>query len=728
MSGDRRRIALQALALFTVALAARALHFHAMRDSLLYDVLIADAGQYDRWAQRIAGGDWLGSEVFYQTPLYPYLLGALYRLFGHDPWIVRGVQALFGALSCVFLARAGAGFFSERAGWLAGILLALYAPALFFDGILQKASLDLLLMTAWLWLVAAAQRRPSGAKWFGTGLLLGAMILNRENAAALVPVLLAWALWLGWPRGGARALAGPVLVALGLSALLVPVGLRNLHVGGAFLVTTSQMGSNFYIGNHRGADGGYTPMRAGRGDPLYEREDARRIAEDDLKRPLGPGEVSRYWLARSWDDIRSAPVEWARLLAWKWFLTWNRVELVDAEAVHTHAQESLPLAILGVFHFGVLVPLAAAGVWWTRREWRRLWLLHATALAFAASVTVFYVFARYRYPLVPVAALFAGVGLAGFWQRLPRARAGGVRELAIALALVVVAAIGSNWPVPQRYDDDAITYYNAGTTLLDAGRVQDAVALLERAERADPGFPETYNNLGRAWLAIGDAGAARGALERGVALAPEHAILHLNLAVATLRQGDATRTRVLLERAIALDSLLAAAYGPLAELELQSGDVAKATEHLRRAVELAPESAVAHADLALGWIVEGRLPEAVDELRAALRLDPTLVPVRNRLAWILATTADPALRNAAESLALAEDLGRRAGDEQPELLETLAAAHAANGAFDEGAAVAARAIELARSRGDVALAERLERERSEYLAGRSLQLSAESRR
>ena len=42
--------------------------------------------------------------------------------------------------------------------------------------------------------------------------------------------------------------------------VLLPVGWRNYHVGRAFLVTTAQMGPNFYIGNHRGAGGGYEPM------------------------------------------------------------------------------------------------------------------------------------------------------------------------------------------------------------------------------------------------------------------------------------------------------------------------------------------------------------------------------------------------------------------------------------------------------------------------------------
>ena len=717
----RRGVVVQVSVVFALALLARALHFDAMRDSLLYEVLLGDAGTYDRWAQAIAAGDWMGSQVFYQTPLYPYLVGGLYHVFGHDPWVVRFVQAIFGALASVCLARAGAGFFSERVGWWAGVLLALYPPAIFFDGILQKASLDLLLMAALLWVAAAVQQRASLGKLAGAGALLGAMILNRENAAALVPVMGIWVLWVAWPLGAARAFAGAAALALGLSALLVPVGLRNAHVGGAFLLTTAQMGPNFYIGTHRGAGGTYAPMRAGRGDATFERDDARAIAEDDVDRALTPAQVSDYWMSRTFVDIRSAPAEWARLLARKWWLTWNRVEFVDAEAIHTHQVESRPLAALGrVLHFGILFPLAIAGVWWTRRAWRRIWLLYAMALAFAAAVTLFYVFARYRYPLVPIAVLFAGAGLDGLVQHLRTGWANG-RELGIGVALGACAAVASNWPVPQRYADDAVTYYNAGSVLLEENRTRDALALFERARSADPDFPETYNNLGRALLELGRVEEARRALERGVQLAPEHALLHFNLAVVASRLGDAAQTKALLERSIALDPLLARAYGPLAEIEFRSGDRSAAIRHLRRGAELEPDSAVPHADLGLGLLLDGAPTEAVAELRTALRLDPTLVPVRKRLAWTLATAADPELRNAAEARALVEEMCRNTSCDDPELLQTLAAAQAASGDFEAAAGSAGRAIQLARERNQSALGERIEPQRRNYLEGRALQ-------
>src|SRR4029078_12637983 len=89
-------------------------------------------------------------DVFYQAPLYPYLLGVIYAIAGRHLLLVRIVQAVIGAASCALLGLAAARLFSRpsdeargrRPGIAAGLMLALYAPAIFFDGLLQKSVLD----------------------------------------------------------------------------------------------------------------------------------------------------------------------------------------------------------------------------------------------------------------------------------------------------------------------------------------------------------------------------------------------------------------------------------------------------------------------------------------------------------------------------------------------------------------------------------------------------------
>src|SRR5205085_3771576 len=127
---------------------------------------------------------------------------------------------------------------------------------------------------------------------------------------------------------------------------------------------------------------------------------------------LTPAEVSSYWTNEALAFIRSHPGAWLKLMARKVLLLWNTAEAFDTESQETYAERS-PLLGIGsaVGNFGVLVPLAAFGIWVTWPDRRRLRILHALAIAYAASVVIFFIYARYRFPLVPFLILFAAAGL-----------------------------------------------------------------------------------------------------------------------------------------------------------------------------------------------------------------------------------------------------------------------------------------------------------------------------
>src|SRR5262245_11726329 len=228
---------------------------------------MGDARGYDEWAQRIAGGDWIGRDVFYQAPLFPYFLASIYWLAGRSLMIVRLVQAAIGSCSCVLLAVAASRLFSPRAGLVAGLMLAVYAPAIFFDGLLQKSVLDVFFVCLALWLIAENTTSSKSWLWLALGLSLGALSLTRENAVVLIIVILGWAM-LRFP------LRASAVLTLGVAVVLLPVAVRNSIVGGELYLTTSQFGPNFFIGNHAGADGTYQSLRYGRGTPEYEQRDA----------------------------------------------------------------------------------------------------------------------------------------------------------------------------------------------------------------------------------------------------------------------------------------------------------------------------------------------------------------------------------------------------------------------------------------------------------------------
>src|SRR3954469_24327260 len=371
--------------IFSIALALRLLNVWQLRRSPLFDVLMGDAHGYDEWARRIAGGEWIGREVFYQAPLYPYVLGVIYSVLGPSLLAVRICQALIGSASCVLLGSAASRFLSSRAGLIAGIGLAIYAPAIFFDGLIQKSVLDLFFLSLALWLLSVLVDDPRRLGiWLALGLSMGALSLTRENALVLIAVVVGWAATrrIPWP-GRARVIG--VFVA-GLATVLVPVAVRNYVVGGGFYLTTSQFGPNFYICNNPKANGSYMPLRFGCGAPEYERQDATELAAHATGRQLTPADVSSYWTGRALDFITAHPVSWLTLVGRKIVLLWNATEMLDTESQESYAEWSWPLRIGGVVgHFGVLAPLALLGaiVAWPRRD--RLLLLYAMTLAYATS-------------------------------------------------------------------------------------------------------------------------------------------------------------------------------------------------------------------------------------------------------------------------------------------------------------------------------------------------------
>jgi len=90
----------------------------------------------------------------------------------------------------------------------------------------------------------------------------------------------------------------------------------------------------------------------------------------------------------------------------------NDYEVADAESAIVYADASFVLRVLqNVFRFGVLCPLAALGIVLTWRRWRELWVFYALTFSMVCAIALFYVMARYRYPLVPLLILFAAAGV-----------------------------------------------------------------------------------------------------------------------------------------------------------------------------------------------------------------------------------------------------------------------------------------------------------------------------
>jgi Flp pilus assembly protein TadD len=138
-----------------------------------------------------------------------------------------------------------------------------------------------------------------------------------------------------------------------------------------------------------------------------------------------------------------------------------------------------------------------------------------------------------------------------------------------------------------------------------------------------------------------------------------------------------------------------AAHIRLGTLLEQGSAPAEALGHFRRAVELGPDRADALMDLGIALEHRGRFGAAAVHLKAAVRRAPAWADPCNELAWLLATSPDPATRDPAEALRLAARAVELSGRRDPNVLDTQAAAQAAAGRFEEAVQTARAALGLA---------------------------------
>lgn len=549
------------LILFGLAGAIRCATWWPARGDPALAELVGDAARYHAWAGQIAAGDWLSRSegVFYQPPLYPYFLALHAAAFGESaPTAARVTQIALGSLSAVLLATAagrlvGGGKPGAVAAGVAGVIWAAQPAAVFFDLQIDKAAIDGFLICLILCLTATAIDRPQPWLSPALGAAVGLLSLSRENGM----ILLAAVVPLAWHNARRRADLHrrrngwllPLLTIGAFLALMAPVTIRNHLVGGEWHLTTSQFGPNFYIGNARDADGLYRPLVAGRGDPRFERSDAVELAERARGESLSPREVSRYWAGRAWADIAEAPGRWLRLLARKWLMTVHAAEIADNNDIDAFTVASPPLRLLdGMLHAGVIAPLAVAGAilaWPDRRRWG--WVA-VMAVLMSMVVALFYLFARYRYPLLPMLVVIIAAG-AGALARgaIP------IQRWVVAAGLGLAAAVACNAAVIVPERARGADHYHRG--LAWQGRGQSAAAELayRRALSVHPELEPAHTNLGLLLAKRGAYDAAITHLSEAARLRPDDPATHNNLGMALGGRGNLPAAIACFKQALRVD-------------------------------------------------------------------------------------------------------------------------------------------------------------------------------
>ena len=233
--------------------------------------------------------------------------------------------------------------------------------------------------------------------------------------------------------------------------------------------------------------------------------------------------------------------------------------------------------------------------------------------------------------------------------------------------------------------------------------------LYPRALEVDPENPNVHLAMGTALFMIGEKVKARQFYEEAIRLNPKSDEAYFQLGVISQSEGKLKDAEALFLKALTFQSHNPNVYNNLGVVLLEQGTLDRAIDYLEQALELYPEHLNAVYNLGMALWASGRTREAVERYRQALQMKPDWAIAANSMAWILATDRNDQIRNGQEAIRWALVACEGKGAQNPEYLDTLAAAYAEAGQFDNAVQAAQKCIDLIDENKDLALREEVAR-------------------
>ncbi|MHC4986006.1 MAG: tetratricopeptide repeat protein, partial [Planctomycetota bacterium] len=169
-----------------------------------------------------------------------------------------------------------------------------------------------------------------------------------------------------------------------------------------------------------------------------------------------------------------------------------------------------------------------------------------------------------------------------------------------------------------------------------------------------------------------------------------------DLGVAYQRAGRPAESAEQFRQALELDPSLQKARRAYAGTLIAGGNHAQAAQLYADAVEIMPDNEPLRYDYGMLLLEMGDDAGAAEQLGLLLDSDPVdPITTMKSLAWVLATSPDPDVRDVAQALQLVDRLVAQAAPDAVDILDIQAIVLAEDGRFDEAIEAAQQAVQLA---------------------------------
>lgn len=259
-------------AIFLVALALRLVAVRLFYNSTWndYEDHLYFGFETGRIARSIAEGHGFGNPFFvqtgptaYLTPVYPYLVAGVFKLFGvytkTSALVALSLNSLFSALICFPLFHAAQRSFGSSVAVITCWIWTLYPYFIYIPaGFVWDTCLGALLVAMlFLFALKLKDQPDSRLSWFAFGIFGGICALTNPSTLTLCPALAAWAIYplrrisrtSSVPRNRRLWLSPALLVTVGLVLALLPWQVRNYRTFHTPVPLRDAFWLAFWVGN-----------------------------------------------------------------------------------------------------------------------------------------------------------------------------------------------------------------------------------------------------------------------------------------------------------------------------------------------------------------------------------------------------------------------------------------------------------------------------------------------
>jgi 4-amino-4-deoxy-L-arabinose transferase-like glycosyltransferase len=323
----------------------------------------------------------------WEPPLYPYLIGGVFKIFGvytyASAWVLLSINSLFAAFTTIPVYRIAHRTFGPRVALWSARTWALNPYVWYWSVHWIWDTTFTPLVLALIFLVALEMEQwPGWRGWALFGVLWGVGALANPTMLSFLPFCGLWVWWRRYRRG-LRSLAGVVLCSLVFFLVLSPWLARNYEAFGRLVFIRDDFGLQLRLGNNKLADGISIVTLQPNLNKL-ELEKFQRLGEIAY-------EADCRRLAFDW--IRAHPGRFAVISVKRFFYYWNGLPRPTDSVVPWDFRSSLFLASSVMAVWGLMRAL--------RQKRPAAWLFAGLVATYPTIYYFVFPHARYRHPIEP---------------------------------------------------------------------------------------------------------------------------------------------------------------------------------------------------------------------------------------------------------------------------------------------------------------------------------------